>query len=226
MYPGPDPIISSLAGMTAGVIKCLVSHPFNTYKVYKQVGKVPPNDIKGLYQGIQAPMGRNALEHSSHMGFRDITSMVLGIENPFLVGLLSGIPQALFITPMDYACTRLQLGKPVIWSHCLRGIQWIIFKEMIGGMTFFGIYEGSKPHIDNPGVRGSLAAISAMIVSYPMDTIKTRHQALCNTRGGLAAGMKMSIVKCIFANYVAMVVFENVKDILVDIKKKKSDIKS
>lgn len=219
----PDPMASMMAGVAAGLSKTIVGHPFNTWKLHRQSGLPPPRRIQELYRGLHAPLGRSAIEHGLHMTFRDLVMQELGrwglgpwSQNPFLVGLLAGIPQALVVAPMDYACTRLQLSKPVLWSESFRGISWFLSKEMLAGMVFFGIYDGGRsvPHLDsNPGLRGSLAAVSALAMTYPLDTVKTRYQAgVCpKTPVCLHAGLGFSLVKCILCNYVALHVYDTIR---------------
>lgn len=217
----PDPMVSMLAGLAAGVSKTLVGHPFNTWKIHRQSGMAPPERLRDLYRGLHAPLGRSAVEHGFHMSFRDLVMQEMGrcgleawAQNPFLVGLVAGVPQALVVAPMDYACTRVQLAKPIEWHQCFRGLSWLMGKEMFAGMVFFGIYDGSRglhPILEqNAGLRGSIAAVTALASTYPLDTLKTRSQAgICaKTPLQLHAGLGFSLVKCVVCNFVALAVYD------------------
>ncbi|KAA8499019.1 Mitochondrial basic amino acids transporter [Porphyridium purpureum] len=207
----------AVAGLVSGMCKTLVSHPLDTLKVYAQNQLTKPR-ISQLYRGVSVPILRNGVENSLHFLFR---SLVLGLmaavggpTNPFVVGGLSGIPQSLFNCPMDYMRMQLQLGRRIQPAHLFRGIPWVALKESSSGMVFFGVYETLKRMTPLPaGAAGSLAAFSALLSVYPVDTLKTRIQAggsfsAARSMGGFGSGMQYAVAKCLLSNFVALSVYE------------------
>jgi len=216
----------AVAGMLSGLAKTVVSHPLDTVKVHVQNRIAPPRNPSLLFRGISVPLVRNGVENSLHFLFRAVTASVLSAmslhgaaSNAFAVGFLSGFPQALFNTPADYIRLQLQLGKMVRFGSLFRGLPWVAMKEAASGAVFFGAYEGIKGTIGSgagAGFAGSMAALMAMISTFPLDTLKTRVQAGGSVKaaigmGKVSGGLHWAVLKCICGNFVALTVFEAAK---------------
>lgn len=223
-----DPWVGATAGVVAGVAKTLVSHPIDTIKVYHQQCQPHPRNLGRLYKGLSVPLFRNAFESGLHMGLRGMTSYALqcvgwqaGSESPWVVGALAGVPQALIMTPLDYTKVRFQLGQSWHARHCFRGLQWLMLREVAAGAIFFGIYESLRDQVAYvpPGLAGGVAALSSMIATYPLDTLRTRAQAAIQPMtatmrlpyGSLHAGIHWAILKCLIGNVIALTTFEHAR---------------
>lgn len=209
-----------VAGMAAGIAKSCVSHPFNVYKARAQAGRPSPRP-RDLLRGLPLSLGKNGVEHMLHMGLRDIVGgglVAAGVEAPssFVVGFLAGVPQAILMCPLEFALTRAQLGQPIVWAQAGRGIGWMLAKEMTSGAIFFGLYERGKRDGMPPGAAGATAALGAMVSSYPLDTWKTRRQAVAvGARLEVFGGLRWALAKCIVSNWAALSVYEKARGSLV-----------
>ena len=185
-----DPWVGATAGLVAGVAKTLVSHPIDTIKVFRQQRQPYPRDLRRLYKGLSVPLLRNAFESGLHMGLRGVSAYCLqwlgwkeGAESPWVVGAVAGVPQALVMTPLDYTKVRIQLGKPWFFQQCFLGLRWLMLREIAAGAIFFGMYETLREqNVVPPGIAGGAAALSSMVATYPLDTLRTRAQAASSTR--------------------------------------------
>mmetsp|Transcript_2334 Transcript_2334/g.6307 ORF Transcript_2334/g.6307 Transcript_2334/m.6307 type:complete len:303 (+) Transcript_2334:69-977(+) len=216
----------AVAGMASGLAKTIISHPLDTVKVHVQNRMPPPTNPARLFRGISVPLMRNGVENSLHFLFRAVVASALSAlslhsaaSNAFAVGFLSGFPQALFNTPADYVRLQLQLNQAVQLRSLFRGLPWVAAKEAASGAVFFGAYETIKRVAGSgwgAGIAGSLAALMAMVSTFPLDTLKTRVQAggslkSAVTSGKLAGGLTWAVAKCLAGNFVALSVFEAVR---------------
>mmetsp|Transcript_8644 Transcript_8644/g.25976 ORF Transcript_8644/g.25976 Transcript_8644/m.25976 type:complete len:262 (-) Transcript_8644:3812-4597(-) len=228
-----DLTVVATSGAMAGFAKTFVSHPLDTVKVHLQNNMSPPGSLTRLYRGITVPLARNGFEHSLHFFLRNVVAacmasvgFVSAAANPFIVGFVAGFPQAVFTTPMDYVRLQMQLNKPPRLTSSFRGLPWVTLKESVSGMVFFGIYELMKTFV-HPGLAGSCAALSAMVTTYPLDTLKARVQAgqsvtAATQMSKWTKGLPWAIGKCLAANFVALTMYEAVRG-LVSAKKTQTD---
>jgi hypothetical protein len=174
-----DLIGIAAAGAISGPAKIIVSHPLDTVKLHLQHKRIPPKTLRGLSRGITLPIIRNGIEGSTPFLFRALvselieaaagstsSSMMSGANNPWLVGLLAGVPQSICNTPIDYARVQLELGQPLKLINCYRGFPCVAAKEASSGMMFFGMYEGLLSTGVHGGIAGSTSALSAMVTTY------------------------------------------------------------
>lgn len=206
-------LATATAGAAAGLAKTLISHPFDTLKVYSQVSRYHLPSMMDLYKGIEFPLIRNAIDNSSHMFFRDLVKCTVNIDdNIFSIGFLAGILQALVTNPLDYLKLQRQLSQPFVIQHIYRGLHWTVLKESISGAIFLTSYEELKKHSVPPGHAGSASALTAMILTFPLDTLRVRVQSGAHmVHASHFQGIGFALAKCILSNFVALTVYEGTK---------------
>lgn len=150
-----------IGGFISGILQSIIGHPLDTIKVIKQSNKVIR--YHQLFNGLLPVMLSN--------------SIITGIQfysyqnyNPILLGLNS----ALLITPIDYYKTQKQIfGKYKV--ELPKGFGITFAREFIALNFYFRTYDFLEKKV-GVFIAGGLAGSSSWLMSYSIDTIKTRVQ--------------------------------------------------
>jgi hypothetical protein len=170
-----------LTGSISGIAQTMTGHGFDTLKVMKQSNMPLDFKITRLYSGITFPL----------------------ISNPVIIGsqfycyhnhssLLSGIVAGLMIGPIDYFKIQKQINKN--YKYKLQkplGINISIMRECVSMPIYFNTYYYLKEKTDNSFLSGGTAGVLSWLISYPIDTIKTRIQTGYTFKQSIAKGNYM-----------------------------------
>ena len=150
-----------ITGVISGILQSVVGHPLDTIKVLKQSNK--QIKYKQLFNGLLPIILTN--------------SIITGVQfhsyqnyNPILLGLNS----ALLTTPIDYYKTQKQIfGK--YNTEFPKGFGITFIRELVALNFYFHSYDFLEKKV-GIFIAGGLAGSSSWLVSYSIDTIKTRIQ--------------------------------------------------
>ena len=192
-----------IAGNISGMGQIFVGHPLDTLKTRLQNKKpciypiksilhtqkpIPSlYGLKHLYKGIRYPLFSSILQNGIVFGsntyFQNISN------NHWYTGFISGCLVSFVVSPSDYCKIQEQTSNSFLtWknvkpslhtiSKFYRGFHLTLLRESIS----FSIYFGSANHLQvyyNQGcfISGGIAGILCWLLTYPIDTIKTRYQS-------------------------------------------------
>ncbi|KAL5280603.1 SLC25A29 family protein [Megaselia abdita] len=175
-----------------------------TFHCFRSImGKEGPT---GLYRGITSPLGGVALVNAVVFGvYGNIQRNVEdpnSIKSHFLAGTLAGLAQSFICSPMELAKTRLQVQEECAPKnklkgplHCFkhifrtegfrgifRGLGITALRDVPGFASYFVSYELMMRQIATPTafhtlVAGGLAGTISWLLTFPIDTVKSRLQA-------------------------------------------------
>lgn len=150
-----------ITGFVSGILQSFVGHPLDTIKVLKQTNKTIK--INQLFNGFLPVLISN--------------SIITGVQfysyencNPILLGLNS----ALLVAPTDYYKIQKQING-VYRLEFPRGFGITFLREMIALNFYFRSYNFLEKKT-NVLVAGGIAGSCSWLLSYCVDTIKTRIQ--------------------------------------------------
>jgi uncharacterized membrane protein len=153
---------SFYAGLFSGCLQTLVGHPFDTYKVYKQNMKQNFSRNK-MFRGMTIPLITNSL----------VTGVQFYAFQNYPL-LMSAFSTAL-LAPIEYYKIQKQING-VYPKKLPVGFGTTYVRETIALNCYFNTYNYLEPKIGiflGGGIAGSLS----WLLSYPIDTLKTRVQS-------------------------------------------------
>lgn len=188
-----------LPGYAQGMVKVIMSYPFDTVKVYMQKEIYPTtwDAFRGLwqrdphifYRGAILPITIIPIERAITLCYAEKihtsgiwgTTKIGGFAGGFLVGAVS----ALYYVPMQYITsnavlvTRKQYQNIVRFSY--RGFVPELARSSAASSIFFGTYMWMRDtgvlNVQYPSlVYGPVASIISWLCIFPLDTLRTERQ--------------------------------------------------
>lgn len=164
------------------------------------------DSVRGLYRGISSPLGGiafvNAIVFGVYGNVQRNTENPNSLQSHFFAGAAAGLAQSIVCSPMELIKTRLQLQNNqknavkfksafALGQHILRtegargvfkGLGITAARDCPGFSSYFVAYELMARCNENPSVfytlmAGGLAGSFSWLVTFPLDTIKSRLQA-------------------------------------------------
>jgi len=190
-------------GIFGGITGQIMCYPVDTWKTRLQLD--PEFSLtkeaqkygwrKTLYSGLPSPLISIMLEKaclfSFYKKFND------KFQSPFYSGLMAGVACTLIVTPFESIKIKSQFQKLSSYQtlrttlaiaplSLYRGWSTTLLREVPGYGIYFYTYEKARRHLGEAPeyflrpwqsfLIGSMAGISAWIVIYPSDTVKTMSQ--------------------------------------------------
>lgn len=198
--------------------------------------------IKCMYKGVKYPALTSCGYSAGCFGLYTWGIDVLG-WSPFISGGISGVVMGATLTPFEYYKIQKQLGycrrigipywNRQEWQRWRPSIGVTMIREGSASAIYFSIYEwlyANRPfsgheltgrYLDNNFVNGGLAGCASWLLTYPIDTIKTRQQSLSisewrntgwrkllNDRSGLYKGVGICLGRAFLVNGVTFWLYE------------------
>lgn len=179
--------------------------------------------VAGLYRGMSSPVAGVAVINAIIFGIYGQTQRHIpdadSLRSHFIAGALAGIAQSPICSPMELAKTRMQLQASTTRfsgpAQCLwhtyqqegyrgvfRGLNITFLREAPSFGTYFLTYEaltrtsGSAVSTPCMMMAGGIAGSASWIISYPLDVLKSRIQAIDGHRyNGMIDCFRQSIKK-------------------------------
>jgi solute carrier family 25 carnitine/acylcarnitine transporter 20/29 len=201
---------SFISGCSSGVAQILVGHPFDTIKTYlqsnKQIKTINYVNPLFLYKGFSYPLMMSIMMNSLTFGLYNTINT--SIESPFCSGLITGLVLGPFTTPFENLKIHSQMNiskRDLQWLY--RGIGLTTLRESLALSIYFSSYEETKKYTNNSFLSGCISGVSNWLITYPIDTIKTRIQnyqyntIVSAIRGGnLLCGLPVVLIRAGLVN--------------------------
>tara|TARA_B100001093_G_scaffold505440_1_gene562799 strand:- start:3704 stop:4414 length:711 start_codon:yes stop_codon:yes gene_type:complete len=183
-----------VCGCIGGVWGTLASYPIDTLRVRLQ-SSIKTN--KSPFSGVLSPMLGIGIEKAVVFGVYNQTYKYT--ENDFISGLNAGLFASFVVTPVEKYKILKQNNPLLTYSSITKdlvsrgpingtktlynGISACFFREVPGYAIYFSTYnflnkitKNTNDNILKTLVNGGLSGVSAWLVIYPFDTIKTNMQ--------------------------------------------------
>ena len=206
-----------LAGLVSGICQTLIGHPLDSYKTWRQNSSLlqrPSISFHNLYKGVKYPLIQSPF--ICGIGFGVYNNVYQETKNTYIAGSLTGFISALIGTPLDYY--KIQRQQQLIdahWRKSYRNMHSVILREIPANTIYFTTYDLMKRQDIPTMLSGSIAGSLSWLITYPLDTIKTRMQSGVSTtiretinQGNLWVGLKPCIIRAFFVNGIGFYVYE------------------
>lgn len=175
-----------IKGGAIGMTQTLFGHPFDTIKVLQQNNiKITKSLIKPsiLMSGISFPLFISTYYNSGIFG---IFSILKNKKfNNFQSGFLSGAIMSITLNPFEYYKVNFQvieINKNKVNNKLWRGLNFTMARESLATGIYFQNYYFLKDLNINSFIAGGIAGCNSWLLTYPIDTIKTRYQVNKNLK--------------------------------------------
>uniref|UniRef100_A0A7S3JSJ4 Mitochondrial carrier protein n=1 Tax=Aureoumbra lagunensis TaxID=44058 RepID=A0A7S3JSJ4_9STRA len=188
-----DVNVTASAGIFSGIVGTLIGYPFDVCKTYMQANGshdllrtamhiYKSDGISGLYRGVAAPLG--AFTFLGAQTFPLFVYFDSKFYSPWLAGACCGPFSAMVSTPFELLKIQLALnGKEgstrtaftFLFKNPYLGHGINTVRESLFLGVYFGVYMKFRNEISIP-LAGAAAGVTAWIISYPLDCVKTRVQ--------------------------------------------------
>lgn len=197
-------------GFIGSIGRSLISYPFDTIKVWCQSNKKVTYSASHLYRGVFTQMFTNSLLGGLIIQTEEQCFGLTG--NHSISGFVSGAICSFVSVPLDFVKIQRQFNRPmksIIKMNPYIGWRYAMLREAISGAIFFTVFNKFR---NKKGFRVSTAAAVAgfttVLVSHPLDVIKTRIQLGHSFKGALkmnkfGAGLPISCSKSVLMNLVS-----------------------
>ena len=198
-----------LSSFFSGITQVIIGHPFDTINQNNNFLNKNIN-LKNLYRGVKYPIIQTPLVNIVNFYYNDyfIKKYNMSLINS---SILSGFISSIIITPLNYYKINNQQNLKKI----LILIKFYIVREVPTLFIYFNTYDYSKKYIYSYSLCDSIAGILSWLLTYPIDTIKTRLQSnSANSikdailQKNLFNGIKQYLLRAFIVNGIGFYVYE------------------
>jgi hypothetical protein len=188
-----------LPGFCQGIVKVILSYPFDVTKVYMQkeihktmfsaFSNILASDPRILYRGAVLPLTIIPIERALTLTWAEKLNQrgFSGYTGGFIIGATSSF----YYVPMQYVTTNAVLTRRCDYKNIFHFIRRVpptyvgfvpeFIRASLASSIFFGTYMWIRdlsliksPH--SPLIYGPVASIFSWICIFPLDTIRTERQ--------------------------------------------------
>lgn len=210
-----------ISGGIAGCIQSIIGHPLDTLKTISQNKMlVPSYTIKILYRGLTPSLIQSSLltgsSFYSNNYFYNVT------HNNLLSSLYTGFLGCLIICPLEQIKIQKQSqhDNSPLTLHYLRTsyryMYLVSLREIPAITLYFSSYRYLRENQINIILGGGLSGCLSWLITYPIDTIKSRLQSgVCTSlkesllMGKLYKGLSYCLVRAFLVNSASFYTYEN-----------------
>ena len=173
-----------ILGSTIGTSQIIIGYPLDTLKTLRQNNKkITLQELKfrNLYKGVSYPIYLNIFYQS--LLFYSYENLNNKLNNNFISGFITGSIIGVISNPFEYYKVRKQNKLPIEHfsrNSLIKGMQYTVLRESIAIGVYFSSYYSLKEYNINTFISGGLSGVFSWVLTYPIDTIKTRIQS-CDT---------------------------------------------
>ena len=189
-----------LPGAMAGAVEVLLTQPLEYYRVSRQLGQKPT--LKHVFRG----MG------TRFMGVVPVRTVFWGVQEWGLsldapaatrvlaAGVGASLAQSIIELPFEHVKTRRVEGSSSLTSGMMRGLPWHLARNVgfaLGVAT--GRYLGRQDAALDESIYLAACTIGSVVLTQPLDGMKTRMQSSSRIRIGLFTGVLPRCLQCCMA---------------------------
>lgn len=227
-----------ILGNIFGITQVIIGHPFDTIKTNLQHKISIKPFIKKpqlLFNGIKYPMIMNGFGMSLIFGNYDYFYNLT--QSRILSGIITGTISSFFITPFDLwkiqnqISTKNKINYQSNYNHqssykylnilfkYYSGNSLTISREIIASpVYFYTYYYLNNKYQFGPFISGGFSGCISWLITYPIDTIKTRKQIYQNLtllqlikQGSLFKGITITLTRAFIVNSFCFTFYEYLK---------------
>jgi len=212
------PISDYINGAVIGIAQTIVGHPLDTLKIYSQNNNLASFKPRYLMNGLRYPIISNVISNTLIFGNYD-TLLKIYDNDIIKASLVTGFFNSFIINHLDYVKTHKQINNyvnPFKLSNI--GLKYTILRETISTPIYFYSYHYLRHKNYSPFISGGFAGISSWLLTYKIDTFKTRQQLYPKfsftdiyKMGGFYKGLSVCLVRAFIVNGIGFMIYDKLK---------------
>jgi len=214
--PNSTAIISSTI---SGILHILVGHPLDTIKTFQQGNKkITSFHPSILFRGLPYPLMQNSISNTVTFSTNNFYKKLF--HNDAFSNVLTGATTSFIMTPFDKYKIMKQFNHPyklsiknIILSY--KSYPVVFSREGPAIFCYFTAYKKLREYQVPIFLSGSLAGSLSWLLTYPVDTVKTRIQnGTCHTvkeaiqKGNLCKGLSTCLARAFIVNGINFYTYE------------------
>ncbi len=211
-----------ISGCIAGAIQSMIGHPLDTLKTISQNKIISSSySIKSLYLGFTPSL----IQSSFLTGTAFYTNNYLYelTQNKILSSFYTGLLGCLVICPLEDLKIKRQMSHPINrfslsqFNSSYKYLHLVSLREIPAITVYFSSYRYFKEQQINIGLAGGISGVLSWLITYPIDTIKSRMQSnLCSSIresfriGNLYHGLGYCLFRAFIVNGASFYTYETI----------------
>ena len=196
-------------GGVVGLGQVITGHPLDTLKTLSQVKSQQKIGIRTLYRGATYPLYTSFICNSVMFGVYD--NLYKKNNNSVISGVITGFSIALPVNIFDFLKIKRQLNNNIN-GNVLTGLPFTFIREGLACGVYFSTYYTMREKT-TPFISGGVSGVLSWILTYPIDTIKTRIQSGMCLKESLAKrnyfiGIQYCIIRAFLSNGIGFYIYE------------------
>lgn len=201
-----------IAGGVVGISQIAIGHPLDTIKVLIQNKQPWRINFVDYYRGSTFPFVCSILFNSTV--FPIYNRSFEYTQSHFLSGAIGGFLMGPMVHYFDVAKIKRQTNQSIHFKT--KGIYMSCLRETMAVGIYFGMYEMNKKY--GPLISGGLAGTFSWMLTYPIDTIRSRQISQNKTlkmvsKKSLWNGLCPCLMRAFLVNSVSFFIFEQLSGV-------------
>lgn len=161
----------------AGVLAMAITHPLDTWSVFRQTGRPLPKNPLAFFRGLGPAALQGAFIYSVMLGGYEALRG-WGWSLPAAAAACS-VPESLFRGPLEaiknLRQTSYSPGGPLkVAATIAVGTLGTLAREIPGNITYFTTYEFAQSRGAGAALAGAVTGAAYTVVCYPIETVRTQ----------------------------------------------------
>lgn len=206
---------SLISGFISGAVHTIIGYPLDTLKTLKQSNKKINN--KKLFKGLSYPLIQVSIVNSITFGSNNYLKK---FNDNNISNFYTGIISSIVCTPLDkYKIMRqYNLSYNLNFKNIIQSFKKthiVTLRELPATYIYFASYDKLKENNYSIFLSGSIAGLNSWLLTYPIDTIKTRIQSENSKtiseafkKGKLLSGLSFCLARAFIVNGINFSVYE------------------
>ena len=206
---------SLISGFISGAVHTIIGHPLDTLKTLKQSEQKIKN--KKLFKGLSYPLIQISIINSITFGSNNYLKK---FNDNNISNFYTGIISSIVCTPLDKfkIMRQYNLNYNVTLKNILNSFNKthiVTLRELPATYIYFSTYDKLKENNFSIFLSGSIAGLNSWLLTYPIDTIKTRIQSNNSKtineafkKGKLFNGLSFCLARAFIVNGINFSVYE------------------
>lgn len=209
-----------ISGCVAGSVQSIIGHPLDTLKTFSQNKIISSSfSIKSLYSGFTPSLIQSSFLTGTAFYINNYLYDLT--QNKVQSSLYTGLLSCLIICPLEDLKIKRQMSHPITrfsmsqFNSSYKYLHLVSLREIPAITVYFSSYRYLKEQQINVGLAGGISGVLSWLITYPIDTIKSRMQSnLCSTIkesfqiGHLYHGLGYCLLRAFIVNGASFYTYE------------------
>lgn len=198
-----------IPGFTMGIIRSIISHPFEILKLNSQMNIAKNNFYKNIFKGIHLSVLSNSLERGIQFGlfenFKQNDNIIIASMKSSFLSTSISLPYNIILLRKYILTSSIFIPKKIFYKSI--GLEYT--RNLLGSNIFLTSYNYLKDNNISIIYRAPLSSSIVWIITYPLDSYK--NLLLANNKiniKNLYVGIQYPLIRSIPSSIIGFYVYE------------------